>query len=199
MHRKADRRRPEIPEGLSLALNAPAAALRWHPTKNGDLTPRDVSPGSHRRVWWKCRKGPDHEWQAIVASVANAVRSGCPFCSGQRASVTNSLASLTPAIARQWHPTRNGGLTPRDVTAYSNRPVWWRCRRGPDHEWQAPPNNRQRGDGCPFCSRHRPTAATSLAARFPDIAREWHPTKNGSLSPRAVLPASQKKRVYLSS
>jgi hypothetical protein len=33
--------------------------------KNGDLTPEDVTPGSHKKVWWVCEKG--HEWQARMS------------------------------------------------------------------------------------------------------------------------------------
>jgi len=28
----------------------------WHPTKNGDLKPNQISVGSHFPVWWKCSK-----------------------------------------------------------------------------------------------------------------------------------------------
>ena len=45
-----------------LATCYPAVAATWHPTKNDDLQPTDVLPGSHRPVWWICEHG--HEWQA---------------------------------------------------------------------------------------------------------------------------------------
>jgi hypothetical protein len=38
-------------------------AKQWHPTKNNELTPFDVSKGSDKKVWWKCEKGKDHEWK----------------------------------------------------------------------------------------------------------------------------------------
>ncbi len=41
---------------------------------------------------------------------------GCPFCAGQGVSVTNSLKTLFPKIAKQWHATKNGKLRPEDVT-----------------------------------------------------------------------------------
>jgi hypothetical protein len=34
---------------------------------------------------------------------------------------------MAPAVARQWHPTKNGALRPRDVVAGSHRVVWWKC------------------------------------------------------------------------
>jgi len=43
---------------------------------------------------------------------------------------------------------------------------------------------------CPFCSGRRVTAATSLAALYPNVAREWHPSRNGTRTPETVKPRS---------
>lgn len=45
--------------------------------KNGGMTTKDVSYGSHKKVWWQCEKG--HEWTAVIAN-RTAQESGCPFC-----------------------------------------------------------------------------------------------------------------------
>ena len=52
-------------EGLMLSDFADIAA-QWHPTRNGTLTPDQIVAGSHRKVWWKCPVGPDHEWEASL-------------------------------------------------------------------------------------------------------------------------------------
>jgi hypothetical protein len=44
----------------------PESLEQWHPLKNGALTPFHVTYGSHQKVWWKCPKGDDHEWEATV-------------------------------------------------------------------------------------------------------------------------------------
>lgn len=44
----------------------------WHPTKNGDLKPSDFTAGSGQKVWWKCPKGDDHEWEARIGDEAMA-------------------------------------------------------------------------------------------------------------------------------
>tara|TARA_B110000285_G_scaffold180449_1_gene203483 strand:+ start:85 stop:225 length:141 start_codon:yes stop_codon:yes gene_type:complete len=41
------------PSGKSLAEVNPELAEEWHPTKNGELTPFDVTKGSNKKVWWK--------------------------------------------------------------------------------------------------------------------------------------------------
>jgi len=58
----------------------PRLAEEWHPTMNAALTPRDVTRGSHKVIWWKCREG--HVWKAAVFSRAKRNGTGCPVCAG---------------------------------------------------------------------------------------------------------------------
>ncbi len=160
--------------------------------KNGPIAPESITHASRRRLWWRCPEGPDHLWSVPVVN-RTVDGSGCPFCASRAVSVTNALSRLAPAVARQWHPTKNGALRARDVVAGSHRVVWWKCPAAPDHEWQAKIDERVRGYGCPFCSGHRASAARNLAVLHPEIAREWHPTKNGALRPDQILPHSNRK------
>lgn len=166
----------------SLLRVKPDVARQWHPTRNGALRPDGVVAGSHQVVWWTCGKGPDHEWRATVADRVRG--NGCPFCARQRTSIATSLAAVHPALAREWHPTRNGVLRPVDVLPRANRSIWWKCPKG--HVWSARLADRTDGNGCPFCSGHRPSPERSLAVCAPEVARTWHPTKNGRLTPRDV-------------
>ncbi|MDA9057541.1 zinc-ribbon domain-containing protein, partial [Flavobacteriaceae bacterium] len=61
----------------SIATTHPKLLKQWHPTLNGTLKPSQFSLGSNKKVWWKCEKGDDHEWKAVVSS---RNRSDCPFC-----------------------------------------------------------------------------------------------------------------------
>ena len=127
-------------------------ASQWHPTKNGDLTPFDVSAGSGKRVWWQCEKG--HEWQAQICSRSQKSH-GCPYCSGRRPiSGESDLATLKPSVAVEWHPTKNGTLTPEQVSCFTHKEVWWLCPAC-GHEWQSAISNRSCGNGCPPCSGSR--------------------------------------------
>jgi len=66
--------------------------------------------------------------------------------------VTNSLANLFHEIATEWHPTKNGDLTPDQIVAGSRKKVWWKCPKGPDHEWSARLDHRTGiQSDCPFC------------------------------------------------
>jgi hypothetical protein len=191
---RSERRLRALPKSMiSLAAAAPAVAREWHPEKNGALTPERVSWKSKMFIWWKCPKGPDHVWREKPWRRTQE-HSGCPCCSNRRFSVTNSLAVRFPALAAQWHPARNGPLTPETVMGSGEKLRWWRCPRG--HEWQASLHIRlgnKPPTSCPFCTGKRATPETSLAARFPALAAQWHPTKNGGLTPEQVLPGSGRK------
>src|SRR5690606_18848218 len=112
----------------SLAAVAPEIAAQWHPTKNGKLRPEMVRASEKCTVWWKCPEGPEHEWSTTIKHRAST-GTACPFCSGRRVSSKNSLATVAPEIAAQWHPQKNGKLTPHDVASMTMKMVWWLCPR----------------------------------------------------------------------
>ena len=164
-----------------------------HPKLNAGLDITSLTHASRQRIWWKCPVADDHVWQTTVLS-RTKVKSGCPFCLGSRPSSTNSIASLYPDLAKQWHPTKNGDLTPDQVTKGSKKKVWWKCPIADDHEWQAAIGSRAlNGRGCPFCAGVCASSTNSVEALYPDIAKEWHPTKNGDLQPSDVTKASTKQ------
>lgn len=39
-----------------LATVNPKLALEWHPTKNNNLKPTDVTQSNGKKVWWLCKK-----------------------------------------------------------------------------------------------------------------------------------------------
>lgn len=107
------------PKGKSLAdLNADLAK-QWHPTKNGDLTPFDFTINSHNKVWWKCDKANDHEWESTIANRSSG--NGCSIYRGRKIVSSNCLATTNPELAKEWHPTKNGNLTPSDEYAGSHK------------------------------------------------------------------------------
>ena len=171
-----------------LATKYPLLVSEWHSSKNEALKPCDVLPGTDKKVWWQCKHG--HEWQAEISSRARGA--GCPICAG-RAVVPgeNDLGSAKPQIATEWRPTKNGLLRPENVTVYSNRKAWWICKEG--HEYAAVISRRVSGSGCPYCANRKVlTGYNDLATKYPDVAKEWHPTKNDVL-PQDVIPGSRKR------
>ena len=180
---------------MTLDETHPEIAAQWHPTKNGDLKPEDVTFGMNCRVWWKCPVADDHEWPATVNNRATK-GTRCGFCFGDRVSLSTCLLTTHPKIAAEWHPTKNGSLTPKDVmSGSSSRKIWWKCPVANDHEWRTSVCNRTSGggNGCPCCSGHKVAHSNCLLTVYPEIAAQWHPTKNGSLTPRDVVACSHRK------
>ena len=168
----------------------PDLAAQWHPQRNLPLTPEHVAPGSHKRVWWRCEKG--HVWQAMPAARANG--ESCPVCAGKVVIPgENDFADLCPEVAEQWDGEKNGELTAKEVSPYSNRKVWWRCEK--DHSWQAAIAARtKRKTGCPYCTGRRALAGyNDLATADPFVAAQWHPTLNGELTPQMVTAGSRRQ------
>ena len=103
-----------------------------------------------------------------------------------------SLVDFNPKIALQWHPSLNGSLSPNEVGHGCAKKVWWLCEVTEDHIWQATVNSRANGNGCPFCRGLKIVASNCLATTHPEIASEWHPTKNGSVTANDVYGGSGK-------
>ena len=173
-----------------MALTDPVLLAQWDRERNGDLTPDDVTHGSHRRVWWRCEKG--HSWQAEVKS-RTLLGAGCPVCAGKAVVPgENDLATLRPDLAAQWHQSKNCCLSPRNVRPGSRRKVWWICPRG--HQWQAAVTARTKGAGCPVCAgKVVIPGENDLAALYPEIAAQWDGEKNGRLTAKEVSPYSNRK------
>ena len=177
----------------SLLVVNPIVAAEWHPTKNGKLLPEHVTPSSNKKVWWICKEG--HEWEAVINSRNKGI--GCPYCAGKKAIVGyNDLQTANPRLALEWHPTKNGGLKPTDVTESSNRFVWWICEKG--HEYKSMIYDRKNGCNCPICSGHKVLIGyNDLATVNPSLASEWHPTKNGDLTSKQITIGSSKKAWWI--
>jgi hypothetical protein len=199
----------------NLQISNPTIAREWHPAKNGSLTPKDVTTYSSRKVWWLCEKG--HVW---LAAVSERVRGNtCPHCSGKKEDPQKSEQVFDPSLMKEWHPAKNESLK-----------VWWLCSKG--HEWSATVNERIQGVTCPYCSGKelkdeklaqappcptkeelRPRKDVSKSADAdsirkvgpenclrtvnPNLAKEWHPTKNGSLTPSDVTVNSNNQVWWL--
>jgi hypothetical protein len=74
----------------SLATLKPDIAAQWDSIKNGDLTPSDVTAGSHTKAWWICVKG--HSFSSVVKDRTQR-GAGCGLCSRQTSKAELRLIS----------------------------------------------------------------------------------------------------------
>ena len=150
--------------------------------------PEDFSPGSGKKVWWKCARG--HSWSAVLGERANRNR-GCPYCYGNKVLAGfNDFATKHPTLLSEWHPTRNT-IGPSEISPSSGKKVWWRCTKG--HEWDDTVAHRAAGRNCPICSGRRVLIGyNDLEFTHPEIASEWNYDRN-SLIPSQVTLGSNAK------
>ena len=135
----------------------PVLAEEWCYEKNRSLLPSDVTAGSKKKVWWKCRKCGT-EWESTVSN-RNLGR-GCPTCKWgtissklvSKNTERNNLQDKYPEIAKDWDFIKNMELHPANFAPHSNKRVWWKCKEC-GYEWNTSINNRVNGTGCPSCAR----------------------------------------------
>lgn len=185
-------------KNIELADNAmlkhrPELFYEWDFEKNDQLglDVYKVTRGSGKKAYWKCLDC-ESGYKSIIGTRASGFV-GCPYCSGRKVNHTNSLCALRPDIANHWHPTKNGNLTPHDVTLNSNKKVWWWCGVCKSNYDMMINNKTRKNYGCPYCSNQRVNHTNSLSSLNPKLASEWHPTKNGDLTPSDVTYGSGKK------
>jgi hypothetical protein len=171
----------------TLAKKAPAIAAQWYYAKNCGFSPDDFSFGSMVNAWWHCKKGKDHVWRQKI-NIRTACDTGCPFCASNKVSVTNSLACLAPAVAKQWHRTLND-CEPDEVTIRSTKAAFWQCSIKKTHVWQAMVADRTGPDrtGCPHCRADR----TEGLKHYPGQLKYFDRKKNKGIDP-FKLPVNSK-------
>ena len=94
-------------------------------------------------------------------------------------------------LQKEWSYDRNTVSTD-DLTPHTRIKVWWRCEQG--HTWQAALDSRVNlGRNCPYCVNQEVVSGENdMATVAPEMARLWHPTRNGTLRPTDITPGSGK-------
>ena len=183
-----------------LQTKRPDLAVEWHPTRNGEKKPTDVTCKSNQKIWWQkeyydkeTNKTFIFEWEASIALRCNG--RGCPYLSGKKVlEGFNDLQTKRPDIAAEWHPTKNKDKRPTDFTCGSKKKAWWQKKYYDKEtgktfifEWEASIALRCDGRGCPYLSGNEVMQGfNDLQTKRPDLAAEWHPTKNKNKKPTDV-------------
>lgn len=86
----------------------------------------------------------------------------------------DSLLHLYPNLAKEWHPSKNGKLTPDLFVPGSAEIVWWLCPQC-GNEWRTSIVNRTKGHGCDVCATDRRKIAKrdTLLSRRGSLDKEW--------------------------
>ena len=178
-----------IPGKNDLATRCPDAAKDWDYEANGALRPEMVQPKSNKIVVWKCEKGHSFKMQIYYKTSGYA----CSVCNNRQLHQgVNDLLTLFPEAIEELHPTLNGEINPEKILAYTDEKFWFVC---PDEGciFLRPLAGKTRHNyRCPKCTNFGMYAQIdNLAKRFPRIAGELHPNRNGDVDPNDVIPYSE--------
>ena len=186
---------PEILKEWDYEKNGHTAMHRLRRAPYEEIKISELPAGSNKKVWWKCDVAEDHSWEVNIAK-RTVEGTGCPFCAGKRPSITNRLDIKNPKVSDEFDLDANGGLKPSDFVEKSAKKVWWVCKENSKHKWKAAIENRtyaKRPSGCPYCANKAVNHENNLLVKFPEVAKQWHPTKNGNVKPEDIYFATYKK------
>lgn len=144
-------------------------------SENNSLKPDKTPPTYTGFIHWKCEHG--HEWTRRIP-LQEKLKS-CPICEMKN----NNLFSFRPDLLSHWDKEKNANTQADEVLTFSNKKYYWVCENG--HHYTASPEAlMRRKNACPICS--------SAGFTNPDLAKEWHPKKNGTKTPYDFSSSSQK-------
>lgn len=162
----------------NLETNYPDLINEWHP-KNKPMC--EYSPGSAKKVWWKCSKNINcdcHSWEAIIYTRTKNIPAGCPFCSKNNAKFCEhtNLKILYPSLINEWHPDNKQMST---YSPHSGNIVKWKCSKNKEcdcHVWEMRIGDRTKNNpcGCPFCASQQLCDHNNLESMYPKLKLEWH-------------------------
>ena len=129
----------------SLTESHPIDSKQWHPTKNGDLKPSDVTYGMNKKVWWICELG--HEWEDKISNKTKSKH--CPYCYGRRVWAGFNDINTTSKKLSNWLLNKEDGYKHSKGTKVK---LDWKCGCGQIIRNKSPFIVDKDGLGCPNCS-----------------------------------------------
>ena len=159
--------------------------------ENNIITPKEITYGSGKKVWWKCDKCKQ-SYQMSPYSKINGKR-GCPICRGLKIiEGFNDLTTTHPEVVKFWDYDKNI-ILPTQVTSGTNKKYWWVCDKG--HSFQQSPNSKLNSSlgGCPYCTNTKALEGfNDLVTTHSEILKYWDYDKNKIL-PTELTYGSDKK------
>ena len=125
----------------SVLSSFPEIAEEWNYEKNGELKPDMFSPGSNKKVWWKCKKC-GFEWEAIIVQRCK-YKTQCSKCAGVHKKTDEEFKE----------EINNANPNVEIMNEYINAKTRLKCRcKECGFIWNVVAYHLQQGQGCPQCA-----------------------------------------------
>ena len=129
-----------------------------------------------------------HEWRVRPINFLSA-GSRCPNCKRNRrikheefVEQIRELVGDEYTVLTEYQGTRKGVLMKHNLCT---------------HEWWVAPASFKAGTRCPQCSNREVTINNCLQTCYPEVAKEWHPERNGDKTPLDYVGTSRQKVWWL--
>lgn len=179
--------------GYNLLLSYPGVGDDWDYDLNFPLRPEDMTPGSGKKVWWKCdRCAVKHSYKQSISKHGRDGRR-CPYYVGRSAGYGNDLYTNRKEMCdRDWDWGANG-KRPNEYTTHAGAKVFWLCDKCKiSHRYLARVVDKIRGRGCPYYSGKLVGFGNSVLDRHPDVSKDWAHSLNKK-GPHEYTFGSRKK------
>lgn len=160
-----------LQEHSEKVADRPNMLAMWDYENNTVSPDKVLAHATTVEYWWKCpicgkleKATPDKKYEAKT----------CWDCGNKIGGITRrkgevkrkgSFAHHHPYLAKEWHPTLNGDLTPNDITSGCGENFYWQCKYG--HTYKATVIDRvKRHAGCPTCKMSLSTSFAEQAIAF---------------------------------
>jgi len=183
-----------LPGETDLFSLHPELLKYWDSSLNTGVDKNSISPNLKEKILWKCEKYPEHTWLRTPIRMITGTGK-CPHCIEYEKRENKAyLIDSYPDIAQQYSFKNDFPL--QHVLNNSNQKFIWKCKEQ-GHEWEATVQARtSRNSKCPFCSNRKTIKGINdFATLYPEVAKEWHPSKNYK-NPYDIRPKSHFKAVW---
>lgn len=200
-----------IPRFNDFETQCPEMAKKWHPTKNGHITPLQILAGSGHKYWFTCEIcGSDYKaspnslvWGFRNRTIKNRI-GGCLYCKGQSlytAIFEDSLAYKYPELLKEWDYDKNNeiGLKPETTHPNSKTIAFWICPKKHPYKLSIQSSIHTQKSSCPYCNNKKVLPGfNDLVTKFPKTIKIWDFNKN-IINPHEIAPHSSKEAWFICS
>ena len=149
----------------------PNMMAMWDYDKNIVTPDKVLAHATTVECWWKCpicgkpeKATPDKKYEAKTCFDCGNKIGGINRRKGE-VQRKGSFAQNHPYLAKEWHPTLNGDITPYDITSGCSDEFYWQCKYG--HTYKTTVTERvKRHAGCPTCKTSLRTSFAEQAIAF---------------------------------